>query len=130
MEETNMLVQSKETFRHQIKEGDVYLVIEILIKCNNNSVSYRIIDNEGYPGIYKAEQFVIISNSINKFALSLKPDCIIFSPKQILDSELNEKNIEGFWGLFIEEDLKAKEIFKKVVLELALDEDVTLPQIM
>lgn len=126
----NMLVQCKETFRQQIKEGSIYLVIEILIKRNNNSVSYRVVDSEGYPAIYDAEKFVIISNCINKFALSLTSDCIILSPKQILDSELNEKNIEGFWGLFIEDNLEAREILKVVVSELALDENVLPPLLL
>ena len=44
-----MLVKCSKPFRHQISYNDVYLVIEILTKFSNKSVSYRLIDNDGYP---------------------------------------------------------------------------------
>lgn len=122
-----MLIQCKEKFRQQIKEGEIYLVIEILIKRNSNSVSYRLIDREGYPGIYDAKKFEIVSNRLNNFALLLTSDIIVFSPKQIIDSELNKKNIDGFWGLFIEDAPEARNILNKVILDLASDENVIPP---
>lgn len=125
-----MLIQCKKNFRQQIKEGEIYLVIEILIKRNSNSVSYRLIDREGYPAIYDAKNFEIVSNRLNNFALLLTSDIIIFSPKQIIDSELNKKNIDGFWGLFIEDDPEARNILNKVILDLASDENVIPPQLL
>lgn len=113
-----MLVRCIESFRQQIKAGNLYLVIEILIKRTSNSVSYRVIDDEGYPAIYDAEKFVIVSDSINNFAISWKQDHIVFSPVRILHSELNEKCIEGFWGLYIEDDPEAKALLEEVVKDL------------
>ena len=125
----NMLVQCKETFGQQIIEGTIYLVIEILVQRNPYSVSYRVVDSEGYPAIYDAEKFEIISNRINQFALSLTQNHMAVSPKRIVDSELNKKDIEGFWGLFIEDDLEAIELLKEVISELAADENIEPPQL-
>ena len=56
-----MLVRCEKSFRHQISEGNIYLVIEILIKRANSKISYRIIDNDGIPAIYDSENFEIVS---------------------------------------------------------------------
>lgn len=125
-----MLVRCKESFRQQIKEGSIYLVIEILVNRTRNLISYRLIDSEGYPAIYDAEKFVIVSDCINNFAISVNQNSIVLSPAQILDSELNEKSAEGFWGLFIEDDSDTREILKKVVRNLALDENMAPPMLM
>lgn len=105
-----MLIQCKEKFRQQIKEGEIYLVIEILIKRNSNSVSYRLIDREGYPGIYDAKKFEIVSNRLNNFALLLTSDIIVFSPKQIIDSELNKKILMDS-GDYLLKMIQRQEIF-------------------
>lgn len=41
-----MLVKCKKSFRHQLKEGNIYLVVEIIIKRKSNTIRYRLIDNE------------------------------------------------------------------------------------
>lgn len=105
-----MLAKCIESFRNQIKAGNTYLVIEISIKLTSNSVGFRIIDEEGYPAIYEADKFQIVSNRINDFAIVINENYIILSHNFILNSELNKKNIEGFWGLFVEDDAKAKKI--------------------
>lgn len=125
-----MIVRCKESFRQQIKEGSTYLVIEILITRTNNSISYRLIDSEGYPAIYDAEKFVIVSNDINSFAFSFNQEIIVFSPTQILNSELKEKNAEGFWGSFIEDDPESRKLLKKVVIDLAREENITPPTLI
>ena len=122
-----MLIKCIKSFRNQLKVGNVYLVVEISIKAANNSVGIRVIDDEGYPAIYEADRFEIVSNRIDDFAILINEDHIVLSHNLILNSELNEKSIEGFWGLFIEDDLKAKQILCEVVSNLAMNENITMP---
>lgn len=122
-----MLIKCIKSFRNQLKVGNVYLVVEISIKAANNSVGFRVIDDEGYPAIYEADRFEIVSNRIDDFAILINEDHIVLSHNLILNSELNEKSIEGFWGLFIEDDLKAKQILCEVVSNLAMNENITMP---
>lgn len=62
-----MIVECAETFRSQITKGECYLVIEVLIDMDRNSLLYRIIDNDGCPAIYEAEKFDVISGNMNRF---------------------------------------------------------------
>ena len=122
IEQVIMLVKCSKPFRHQLSENNVYLVIEILTKFSNKSVSYRLIDNEGYPSIYDADRFEVVSNKIDNFAVLLNDDGIILSHELIVNSELNIKSIDGFWGLFIEDDIDAKQILKEVIKDLSIKE--------
>jgi hypothetical protein len=125
-----MLVKCINSFRQQISEGDVYIVIEVLVKRTKNIISYRVIDNEGFPAIYDSKNFEIISNNIDDFAISVCQDKIVLSHKLILNSEVNEKNVEGFWGLFIEDDIETREILKNVVCSMANIEGIESPKIL
>lgn len=125
-----MLVKCINSFRQQISKGNDYLVIEILVKRPQNIISYRVIDNEGFPAIYDSENFEIISNSIDDFAISVYQNEIVLSHKLILNSKANEKNVEGFWGLFIEDDKETREILQKVVCSMANTEGIELPEIL
>lgn len=125
-----MLVKCIKSFRNQIIEGAVYLVVEIIINNSTSTISYRIIDNDRYPSIYEAEKFAIVSNDLDGFAISFNNGNITLSPKLILDSKLNEKNVEGFWGLYIEDDVEAKQILQEVVCTLAENENITVPKLI
>ena len=125
-----MLIKCKESFRHQITKGDIYLVIEMIIRLSNNSIFYRVIDNEGYPAIYEFEKFEIVSNEYKNSAVLLNDTKFILSHKDILNSSLNEKNIEGFWGCFIEDDVEAIKVVNNIVKELSLQENIEAPQII
>ena len=125
-----MIVKCKSSFRHQITEGDNYLVIEVLIRRTTNRISYRIIDNEGYPAIYEADKFEVISNKLIDFAIKFDDEIIILSHTLILNSELNKMNIEGFWGLFSEDNEETKIILKRVLTDLSSSENIKSPMII
>lgn len=125
-----MLVRCEKAFRHQISEGHIYLVIEILIKRPNSKISYRIIDNDGVPAIYDSENFEIVSEGVNGLCISTNAIEISFSHKKIIDSKLQDENIDGFWGAFIENDIKAKEILQQVIEDLATYEEIDIPRLV
>ncbi|MCI9525238.1 MAG: hypothetical protein HFF01_09485 [Erysipelotrichaceae bacterium] len=124
-----MLVRCKETFGHQITEGNVYLVIEVTIRLFNSSILVRIVDNEGYPAIYDFEQFEIVSNEYINGAILLDEEVCKLSHKDILNSSLNMKHIEGFWGCFIDDDVEAVKILNNVVKELSVYDHIKTPKI-
>lgn len=124
-----MLVKCVNSFRHQIIEGDVYLVVEILVRRSNDIVSYRVIDAEGFPSIYDSNHFEIVTNNIDNFAVSVCEEQIIISHKSILNSKINKRNVEGFWGAYIEDDVESKEILKNVVCSIATIEGIDFPLI-
>ena len=117
-----MLVRCINAIRNQILQDKVYLVIEIYIKRSNNSISYRIIDSEGYPAIYESSNFVITSNKISNFSLVIKDTSIVFTPESLYSSKLNEHHLEGFWGMFIDDNSEAKKLLREVVAELSEQE--------
>ena len=124
-----MLVKCKKAFRHQTTENNTYLVMEVSIQFSYNSKFYRIIDNEGYPALYKAENFEIVSNEYNNCAVLLNDRRFVLSHKDIINSSLNNKNINGFWGgCFIEDDVEAIKIVNNVVKELSLQEHFEVPE--
>lgn len=125
-----MLVRCEKTFRHQISEGNIYLVIEIIIKRANSKISYRIIDNDGIPAIYDSENFEIVSESVNGMCILTNAIQISFTHKSIIDSKLQDENIEGFWGAYIENNITAKEILQLVVENLATYENVDIPKLV
>lgn len=53
-----------------------------------------------------------------------------FSHKKIIDSRLQDENIDGFWGAFIEDDIKAKEILQLVIEDLAAYEGIDIPRLV
>lgn len=117
-----LLVRCINAIRNQILQDKVYLVIEIYIKRSNNSISYRIIDSEGYPAIYESSNFVITSNKISNFSLVIKDTSIVFTPESLYSSKLNEHHLEGFWGMFIDDNSEAKKLLREVVAELSEQE--------
>ena len=117
-----LLVRCINAIRNQILQDKVYLVIEIYIMRSNNSISYRIIDSEGYPAIYESSNFVITSNKISNFSLVIKDTSIVFTPESLYSSKLNEHHLEGFWGMFIDDNSEAKKLLREVVAELSEQE--------
>ena len=122
-----MLVKCKKSFRHQLKEGNIYLVVEIIIKRKSNTIRYRLIDNEGYTAIYEADMFEVQTNVLKDYAITINQESILISPIQIANSELNREDINGFWGLFVEDNLEAKKILMESVENLALSENIITP---
>lgn len=118
-----MLIKCTKNFRNQISTGRIYLVIEVIIGCNN-SVRYRIIDDDGCPAIYNSDSFEIISNSVSGFGLRMGEMSTVLSHKLILDSSLNAEHMEGFWGLFFDDDPQAAELLEDVIASLAAQEGV------
>ena len=118
-----MLVKCKKAFRYR-----TYLVIEVIIRFSDNSKFYRIIDNQGYPALYKAENFEIVSNEYNNCAVLLNDRRFVLSHKDIINSTLNNKNINGFWGCFMANDVEAIKIVNNVVKELSLQEHFEVPE--
>lgn len=92
----NMVVKCISSFRHQVIAGKIYLVVEILVKRYNAKISYRIIDEEGYPAIYDEELFDIVSNSLHDYSVISTQESLILSPAQIVNSELNKKMWRDF----------------------------------
>ena len=125
-----MLVRCEKSFRHQISEGNIYLVIEILINRANSKISYRIIDIDGIPAIYDSENFEIVSESVNGMCIFTNAVQISVTHKRIIDSKLQDENIDGFWGAYIENDIVAKEILQLVVEDLATYENVDVPRLV
>ena len=50
--------------------------------------------------------------------------------KRIIDSKLQDENIDGFGGAYIENDIVAKEILQLVVEDLATYENVDVPRLV
>lgn len=98
-----MLIKCKEQFGQQLSPETLYFVIEIYINISTGSVQYRLVDDEGCPAIYEAKKFEIISNEIDGFTISIADNKLVLSPKLIAESELNKKNINGFWGCYFED---------------------------
>ena len=92
----NMVVKCISSFRHQVIAGKIYLVVEILVKRYNAKISYRIVDEEGYPAIYDEELFDIVSNSLHDYSVISTQESLILSPAQIVNSELNKKMWRDF----------------------------------
>ena len=118
-----MLVKCKKAFRYR-----TYLVIEVIIRFSDNSKFYRIIDDDGYPALYGAKKFKIVSNEYNNCAVLFNHKSFVLSHKDIINSTLNNKNINGFWGCFIEDDVEAIKIVNNVVKELSLQEHFEVPE--
>ena len=112
-----MIVKCNKAFRHQTSEGRMYKVIEVMIKKNSNAVSYRIIDNEGIPSIYDASDFSVIVNDMRDAAILIDDFQIVMSHRHIINSELNKKHTEGFWGAYFDDDYEAKRILQEVLEE-------------
>jgi hypothetical protein len=128
--EVAMLVRCEKAFRHQISKGNIYLVIEIIIKRANSKISYRIIDNDGCPAIYDSENFKIVSENVNGMCILTNDIQISFTHKRIIDSKLQNENIDGFWGAYIEDSIEAKDILQLVVEDLATYEKVAVPNLL
>lgn len=113
-----MLVKACKNFRNQISINNVYLVIEIIVNISRKHISFRVIDDEDYPAIYDAENFIIVFNHINHFSILIRENSVTCSHEFIVNSKLNEKHIDGFWGLYIEDDVEAITILDKVIEDL------------
>lgn len=125
-----MQVKCIESFTHQITLGKVYLVIEISIRLSTKTTYFRVIDNEGYPAIYESNKFLVLTNEYMNAALQFKNDVITISHKNIANSSLNKKNVDGFWGCFIEDDIESIKILENVIAEIAELENVDIPELI
>lgn len=122
-----MLVKCKESFRQQLKANNLYIVIEVLVKLTTKSISYRIIDEERFPAIYDSVKFDIVSNQLSQYSISITDEDMVLSPSIILNSELYNKHVDGFWGLFFDDDKEAISLLENMVNILASTEGVPSP---
>ena len=67
------------------------------------------------------------TNLLKDYAITINQESILISPIQIANSELNREDINGFWGLFVEDNLEAKKILMESVENLALSENIITP---
>ena len=58
------------------------------IRSIDNSIFFRVIDNEGYLAVYEFEKFEIVTNEYTNSAILLNDKIIILSHKDILNSTL------------------------------------------
>lgn len=123
-----MLVKCIESFQQQIIEGEIYLVLEIYGAFEAREANYRIIDSDGYPAIYPAANFSIVSGRLDGLNFFKGGTKAVISHSLIQKSILNEEHKEGFWGLFFDEDNEmAREILQEVVVDLARAENIDPP---
>ena len=113
-----MIVKCLQPVHQQLILNSLYLVVEIYVSIFNGSIKYRLIDNGGYPAIYPADKFEIVSNRIYGFGLVIHRDEIVLSPEIIISSDLNQKNIDGFWGCYFDDFQNAEQA--KKVLSIAI----------
>ena len=125
-----MLVKCINPFRNQVSKNHVYLVIEIMASIYDKYYSYRIIDNNGCPAIYNADLFEIVSNKVINSSIIVDKTMLIVSHDLIVNSSLNQRNMEGFWGCYFEDDdIEAKDILKSVVDDLSKHENIDLSDV-
>lgn len=125
-----MIVKCIESFGVQISENKIYIVIEIYLNYSRQTLRYRIIDNTGCPIIYDSEKFVLVSGDLSGFKFILEESSVTLVHHYIKDSYLNERHIEGFWGVFFEtDDNESLNTIKKVVKEISKKEGVAVPKV-
>lgn len=124
-----MLVKCSKSFRHQTTEGNIYLVIEILINIIQKRLSYRIIDNEGSPVIYESNDFEVFSRNLDGYCLTVEIDYgVRITHKLILDSKLNVGHIDGFWGIYFNSaNNEGKDLLENVIKDLSYREKIPAP---
>lgn len=119
-----MLIQCIQSIGQQITKESVYLVIEVYVNAKRpeDIVHYRVIDDDGYPAIYSAKYFEVVSNKTDGLSLTIKEDGIVLAPETILLSPLNKKSINGFWDCYFESPQDwscAKQTLEEVVSQLS-----------
>jgi hypothetical protein len=127
-----MLVKCSTSFRHQTTEGEIYLVIEVIIISTRNEVSYRVIDNEGCPAIYESNDFEMVSGNLDGYCLMGKNNSkiMIITPKLIFDSKLNMEHIDGFWGVYFDSTSnEGKCLLENVIKDLSFREKIPAPSL-
>lgn len=121
-----MLVKCIHGIGNQIIKDNIYLVVEIYIHQAKKNTEFRVIDSEGYPAIYDYSNFIIISNKLSDFTFSVQNGRVVLSHNFIFNSKLNSQHVDGFWGMFIDDNPEAQELLKQVIQELANMEHFTV----
>lgn len=122
-----MLVKCIKSFNEQISADTIYLVLEVYISRSKPSIDYRVLDNDGCPAIYEAKNFEVVSDRLDGFGFVVKEDFFVLSPEILIQSDLNEKNIDGFWGCYFEDSSTlndAVKTLKKAILQVSQNEDM------
>ncbi|MBC2003290.1 hypothetical protein HCA78_05870 [Listeria booriae] len=123
-----ILVKCIKSFGEQIKENEIYLVLEIYCNLENQSINYRIIDSDGYPALYREADFVIVSGKVDNMIFAKRGRSGIISHDSIQGFYLNKNHVDGFWGLYFDEvSSELEDILQEVVIELANSENIEPP---
>lgn len=121
----------------QITVGKIYLVLEVTLvqKQNKNDalfhmMSYRILNNNGVPGIYNAECFEVLSDKLDHMVILMPSASVIqITHKAFTDPIYEQKNANGFWGYLFESNSKqAIDVLQNAVIELNGDH-IAIPEI-
>jgi hypothetical protein len=128
-----MLLKSKETIEYSYTKGVLYLPIEVSCNLKRKTVYVRIVDDDGCPALYDLSNFVIISGKLNGFCFEYYDDKLFLSHHLLINTPLDKKNIDGFWGVFFEDTtqlaVKALQIVRSAVEDLARIENVPPPHV-
>lgn len=109
--------------KEYITVGREYVVLEIICTKNKRQdgyrIDYRIIDDDGIPGMYKVEYFEITNNDLTHMVMCEKAYGYVITHGRIADSSLEKENVNGFWAEYFEiENVKAKQIVEEIFCEL------------
>lgn len=119
----------------QITVGFEYIVLEVMFCKDKSDVdlyksSYRILNNAGIPCVYDAAYFEIISYNLENMSAESGAFGFIITHKLIADTELKNKNVNGFWAyLFETEAQEAIDLLYEVVSDINKNENLLLPPI-
>ncbi len=119
--------------REYITAGKEYVVLEIIFTQGSArggfAAFYRIIDNNGFPGMYAGEDFVTAENDLEGMVMCEEAYGYVITHRLIAESRLGGENVNGFWGaLFEENNAEALDLVKKAVMDLRGETEV--PEIL
>lgn len=123
-----MIVKCIKSYAKQLNLNALYLVVEMYISMTKGTVSFRVLDNDGCPAIYPSGNFELVSNSVNGFGVVWHNGEIVLSPELIIKSDLNMKDLEGFWGCYFDNTEYTEQAVKtlKLVIECLSAEETQL----
>lgn len=125
-----MIVKCIRPYRTQVSEKHIYLVIEVFANVYSKKYSFRIIDNDGCPAIYNADLFEIVSSKIINSSIIIDANSLVVSHDLIVNTSLNQKHMEGFWGCYFDGIQEAKCLLETVVEDISKCENIVKPQIV
>lgn len=131
---TPMTVCDESAPGDQLTVGEIYLVIEVIIGSSAEQVSYRIVDNQGFPAIYESYCFEIVSGSLDGLSIEeiTEGKNLTITHKLVADSKLRTDYGGRFWEVYFDSEDKEKEkesrnLLKNVIKDLSLREKIPAP---